>query len=200
MEKVKNNRIIHTEIKGLEFFVGMAAAFAHQTKGFEPTAEKNLKTELKYFLDPAECYIFTEKKPLASFEIFVDFITHGIPGLVISREHPKKVKKKYNLVRTPILWLSRSDVDNALNPTDLPVLINIIRKFTRKSDETIVLLNGLEYLISQNNFGTVLKCLQEVKDIIILNNARLVLPLHRGTLSLQEYSILEKEFLILESG
>ncbi len=120
--------------------------------------------------------------------------------MVISREHPKKVKKKYNLVKTPMLWLSRSDVENTLDPVDLSIFAGIIRKFTRKSDESIILLNGIEYLISQNNFGTVLQCLQEVKDIIILNNARLVIPLHKGTLSVREYSILEKEFFILESG
>jgi hypothetical protein len=39
-----------------------------------------------------------------------------------------------------------------------------------------------------------------LRDITVLNNARLIIPLHRGTLSMKEYSILEKEFSILESG
>jgi hypothetical protein len=164
----------------------------------EPVAEKNLSTELKFALNASECSIVTEVKPKKSFEMFVDLVTHGIPGFVISREFPEKVKRKYKLEKTPTVWLSKSQVDFAVDPNDLSKLMYILENFTKKSSESVVLMDGLEYLITQNGFDAVSKYLHELKDMIVLNNSRLIIPLHKEALSVREYSILERGFTILE--
>ncbi|MBU7013531.1 MAG: DUF835 domain-containing protein [Theionarchaea archaeon] len=201
-DNVKSNRVITEEdVKDLEILAGLCAAFIDRTRVFiEPVPEKTLKTEVKYGLDSSECYIITEKRPKVSYEIFADLVTHSIPGFIITREHPEKIRRRHKLIRTPMLWLSRSGVENTLSPDDLPRLVRMVDDFTRKSDESVVLLDGLEYLMSQTSFATVLRHLHELRDITMLNNARMIIPLHRGTLSIREYSILEKEFSILESG
>lgn len=176
----------------------MHAAFVDRARAqVAAVAETHLETGIARQLVFGECYLILEKKPEKSFEIFVDLVTHGVSGFVISREYPEKIKEKYHLVKTPMLWLSRAEQEIAINPDDLPKLIYIIEDFTRRSEESIVLLDGLEYLISQNTFDTVLKFLQEVKDIIILNRTQLILPLHKDTLSQKEFSTLEREFTIL---
>jgi PAS domain S-box-containing protein len=201
-DNVKSNRVITEEdVKDLEILAGLCAAFIDRTRVFiEPVPEKTSKTAVKYGLDSSECYIITEKRPKVSYEIFADLVTHSIPGFIITREHPEKIRRRHKLVRTPMLWLSRSGVENTLSPDDLPRLVRMADDFTKKSEESVILLDGLEYLMSQTSFPTVLKHLHELRDITVLNNARLIIPLHRGTLSMKEYSILEKEFNILESG
>ncbi|MBU6998663.1 MAG: DUF835 domain-containing protein [Theionarchaea archaeon] len=201
-DNVKSNAVVTEEdVKDLEILAGMCAAFIDRTRVFiDPVPEKTLKTGVKYGLESSECYIITEKRPKVSYEIFVDLVTHGIPGFIITREHPEKVSRRHKLVRTPMLWLSRSGVENTLSPDDLPRLVRIVDDFTRKTEESVILLDGLEYLMSQTGFPTVLRHLHELRDITALNNARLIIPLHRGTVSIKEYSILEKEFSILESG
>ena len=187
------------DVKDLEILASMCAAFIDRTRVLiEPVAEKQLRTEYKYWLDPLEGYIILEKKPEKSFEIFVDLVTHGIPGFVISRMYPEKVKRKYNLVKTPIVWLSRTERKNAINPDDLSKLRYIIEDFTKKSEESVILLDGLEYLTTQTDFETVLKYLQELKDTVVLNNSRLIISLHGETLTSREYSTLEREFTFLE--
>jgi len=193
-----NKVVTDEDVKDLEILAGMCAAFIDRTRvQIEPVAENHLQTEITHQLTPQEAYLILEKTPEKSFEIFVDLVTHGVSGFVISREYPEKIKEKYHLVKTPMLWLSRAEQEIAINPDDLPKLIYIIEDFTRRSEESIVLLDGLEYLISQNTFDTVLKFLQEVKDIIILNRTQLILPLHKDTLSQKEFSTLEREFTIL---
>ncbi|MBU7047353.1 MAG: DUF835 domain-containing protein [Theionarchaea archaeon] len=51
---------------------------------------------------------------------------------------------------------------------------------------------------TQIGFDAVLKHVQELRDTMILNNSRLVIPVHKETLSVKEYSILERQFTILE--
>ncbi|MBU7019052.1 MAG: PAS domain S-box protein [Theionarchaea archaeon] len=191
--------VTEEDVKDLEILASMCATFIDRTRvSIEPVAEKQLRTEFKYSLNPLEGYIVLERKPEKSFKIFVDLVTHGIPGFVISRVYPEKVKRKYNLVKTPIVWLSRTERKNAINPDDLSKLRYIIEDFTKKSEESVVLLDGLEYLTTQTSFETVLKYLQELKDTVVLNNSRLIISLHRETLTSREYSTLEREFTILE--
>jgi len=196
---VSSEIVTEENIKDMEILAGMCAAFIDRTRVLaEPMAEQMLQTEFTYWLDPSECYIFIEKKPEKSFEVFIDLVIHGVPGFVISREYPEKVKKKYKLVKTPVLWLTRIERENTLNPEDLSKLNYIVGNFTRKSEKSVILLDGLEYLITQTNFQTVLRYLQELRDIIAMNNSRLIIPLHKGTLPLEEYNILERAFTILE--
>jgi hypothetical protein len=192
--------VTEEDVKDLEILAGMCAAFIDRTRiQIEPVTENMLKTEVMYQLNSGECYLVIEKKPEKSFEIFVDLVTHGISGFIVSRESPEKIKAKYNLVKTPILWLSRSEREYTIDPDDLPKLSYIIEDFTRKSKESVILIDGLEYLITQTGFDTVLKHVQELRDTMVLNNSRLIIPVHKGTLSVKEYSVFEREFTLLES-
>ncbi len=197
---IDDKRMVGEEdVKDLEILAGMCATFIDRTRiSVESVAEETLKTELKHWLDPAECFIVIEVKPKKSYEMFVDLVTHGVPGFVISREHPEKLRKKYKLSKTPVLWLSRTEVENTLNPDDLHKLNYLIEGFARKNGGFVIMLDGLEYLITQNNFQPILKCLYELRDLIVMNNSRLIIPLHKEALSLQEYSILERGFTVLE--
>ena len=194
----KTKLVADEDVKDLEILAGMCGIFIDRTRLLvESIPEKTLKTEIKYWLEPAEGYIIVEKKPEKSFELFCDLVTHGIPGFVISRNHPDKIKRKYQLLKTPVLWLSRLKMESTLHPDSFSKLIYVVQDFTRKSEESVILLDGLEYLITQIDFNTVLVYLQELRDIIVMNNSRLIIPLHKDVLSLKEYSILEKEFKVL---
>ena len=185
-------------MKDLEILAGMCASFIDRTRVLvEPVVELPAGTALKYWLEPAECCIILEKHPEKSFDIVVDSVTHGVPGIILSRMYPEKVKRMYALVKTPVFWLSESGAKNTICPKDLSKLRYILENFTRKSKESIILLDGLEYLIMQNSFDSVLKFLCTIKDMVVLSNSRLVIPLHKETLTLEEYSALEKEFTIV---
>ncbi len=193
-----NNLVTEEDVKDLEILAGMCAAFIDRTRVLiEPIAEKSLSTELKYWLEPGEGYIVVERKPEKSFDVFCDLVTHEIPGFVVSRIYPEKIKRKYKLVKTPMVWLSKTQTENSLDPNDLSKLIYTIKNFTKKSKESVVLLDGLEYLITQTDFAGVLKSVRMLKDIIVLNNSRLLIPLHADALSKEENSLLEREFKLL---
>ncbi|MBU7017773.1 MAG: PAS domain S-box protein [Theionarchaea archaeon] len=198
-DNIESNRAVTEEdVKDLEILAGMCAVFIDRTRVLvEPVAESMLKTEIKDWLDPAECYLIFEKNPVKSLRIFCDLVTHGIPGFVISRMHPDKIKMKYKLARTPMLWLTQSETENALNPNDLSKLNYIVEDFTRKCEESVILLDGLEYLVTQVGFSPVIKYVEELKDVVVVNNSRLIISFHEGTLSLRERSILEKGCVLL---
>lgn len=192
--------VTNEDVKDLEILAGMCGAFIDRTRILiEPVTERKSTSEIKHQLGPMESYIILGKKPEKAFRIFFDLVTHSIAGFVISREYPEKIKKKYKLQKTPMLWLSRSEGKNTISPDDLPKLSFIIGDFTRKSTESVILLDGLEYLVTQLGFEAVLKYLHELRDTIVLNNSRLVIPVNKEILSLREFNMLDREFTMLES-
>ena len=96
-----------------------------------------------------------------------------------------------------MIWLSHSEVENTVSPNDLSKLNFILQDFIKQSRESVILFDGVEYLITQTNFNAVLKYLQTLKDIVVIGNSRLIIPLYEQTLLPKEYSQLQKEFIIL---
>jgi hypothetical protein len=54
----------------------------------------------------------------------------------------------------------------------------------------------MKYLIIPLRFENVIRYLPELKNIIVLNGSRLIIPLHKDAIAGKEFSILEKEFQI----
>jgi hypothetical protein len=187
------------DIEDLKALAGMCAAFIDRTRiKIEPVTEEIVEKPPKYHIDPLEAYIILEKKCEKSLEIFSDIVSQGIPGIVISRVYPEKIKRRCTLVQTPVLWLSRIDGENTVAPADLYKLAYALEDFTRKSTESVILFDGVEYLMTQTSFEETLRYMHELKDIAFVNNARLIVSLHKDTLTLQEYTMLKKEFVMYE--
>lgn len=110
--------------------------------------------------------------------------------------HPKKVRVTYGLQKTPILWLSTVGTEDAIDPKDLAKINHLVNQFLKRATDSIVLLEGIEYLIIQNNFEKVIKALNSLNDYITISGSRLLVPVSPKTLSEKELSILEKEFRV----
>jgi archaellum biogenesis ATPase FlaH len=55
------------------------------------------------------------------------------------------------------------------------------------------LLDGIEYLITNNNFLTVLRLVQSLRDQIAVNKATLLLSVNPSTLDSHQLNLLERE-------
>ncbi|MDI3476357.1 MAG: hypothetical protein PWQ79_2296 [Thermococcaceae archaeon] len=96
----------------------------------------------------------------------------------------------------PYLWLTKVPGENAIDPLRLPA---ILHKLIENADrETVVIIDGLEYLILENGFESVLKFLTTLKDSLLLKGATLLLVLDPNTLEPHQAALLKKEFKSIE--
>lgn len=146
----------------------------------------------KHRLKPNTIYYFKEDKPNQTFECFVDQVMHGKEGLCITRSYPDLVRKTYGLARTPIIWLTQTPTEKFkyIKPTSLVQLENVLEEFMKESKENIIMLDGVEYLITQNNFSEVLKFFQTLFEKVSIMDAILVLPLNHTTMDSKEFNLL----------
>lgn len=151
----------------------------------------------KYELERGYSYLIREENQDQAIDVFVDAVHHGYSGLCITREFPDKVRERYSLDGIPLLWLSSDQMhDFSREPMNIPLLYGDIKTFITENSDPIVLLSGLEYLISQNGFPKVLKFIQLVDDKIAIANAVLIAPISPLTLREQDLKMLEKEMRV----
>ena len=148
----------------------------------------------KYNLEQGYSYVIKEEIPDQAFDIFKDAVKHGVPSLCVTREYPEKVKDRYDIKAVPFLWLSMDqEKPYARDPTNLALLYSDMKTFVAENKSCMVLLSGLEYLISQNDFQKVLKFLQHINDKVAVTDSTLLAPISPLTLPESQLKLLEKE-------
>lgn len=158
-----------------------------------PSKEEVKKTERIYNLEKGCTFLIKEELPEKGYEIFVDYVTHISSGLCVTRDYPKKVREKYALEKTPIIWLSTVETKNTMPPQNLSALFYHIESFLKKSKESVVILCGLEYLIANNNFLSVLKFIQLLNEQTAIHNSILIMPVSPLTLDEKQLKMIERE-------
>ncbi len=116
------------------------------------------------------------------------------PSLCVTREYPEKVKERWGLKGMPFLWLSMDqEKDFSRDPSNLALLYSDMKTFITENRGCMVLLSGIEYLVSQNGFPKVLKLIQHLNDKIAVTDSVLLTPVSPLTLPETELKMLEKE-------
>ena len=163
------------------------------------TAIKRSAGDRKHNLVPGNSYLLEVVDPAIAYDIFLDQISGGRKGMIVAREYPEKVQKKWGLSEVPYLWLSY-EIQNKYGrePTNVPLIYSEIKNFLGSVTQPIVLISGLEYLISQNNFPKILKFIQLINDNIAMNEGMLLLPVSAETLNQKDVRLLERELTLLE--
>ncbi len=145
-------------------------------------------------------YLFKGSNIKKSFNTFKELMQPKRLGLCITRTHPDEVNKQYELESSQMYWLTRSPTEiPSLDPSHIEKLRWVIKDFVSKNKNSVVLLDGLEYLILQNNFENVLKFVELLKDDIALNNAVLILPIDPATLGSQQIALFERYMHVISS-
>jgi len=186
------------DIKILTLYTNITALFLENQRYLViPAIENNLKTEMKYPLKSLTCYLVLEEKADRVFDIFYDQISHGIPGFCVTRLPLEKIKEKYGFEKTPVLSLSHMAAKDNVDPTDMGKLVHIVSEFLNMAEGGSVLLDGLEYLITENDFLKVIKFLHSLADAITTYRGRLLLSMNPEAFSAVELNIIKREFTIL---
>jgi hypothetical protein len=119
----------------------------------------------------------------------------------VTRQHPDRVAQAYGLEKTPILWLSRVVSEkNCVRPTPPENVAMAIDHFLEMSEGSVVLLDGVEYLVSHNDFASILTLLHDLNERVSLTNAVLLLPVDPHAIEVREFNLLKRDLRILYPG
>jgi len=143
-------------------------------------------------LKESSTYLVKEAQPGEAYVLFKSGLLGTRKGMCVTRVFPQKVREQYQVPDLPIVWLSNIGKEDSVRPKDLEKLSLLLEQFLTK-ENGIVLLDGIEYLITNNNFLTVLRLVQSLRDQVAVNKATLLLSVNPSTLDSHQLNLLERE-------
>lgn len=169
-----------------------------KNRGKKSIRESGLGISRKYSLSPGKSYVVEETPPSISFDAFSNLIStadgkgNKPVGIAFTRQHPDLVREKYGLENTVIYWLATRTGEGVISPTNLGILTHTMIKFVEDNENGVILLDGLEYLVSNNDFNKVLRVIDQLNDHISQSGSRLILPVDPRVFEPRELALLER--------
>ena len=133
-----------------------------------------------------------EETSASSYQLFLRTLAAGRKGFCITRVFPEKIRDQFGLGGVPILWLSNVGKEDSVRPKDLEKLSLSLEQFLSR-DRGIIVIDGIEYLITNNNFITVLRLVQALRDRVAMNGAILLFSVNPASLDEHQLHLLERE-------
>lgn len=134
-----------------------------------------------------------------AFEVFTEKVRRGFDGLCITREFPSKIRSRYRLDKTPVVWLSAMRTENQATVDSLLDLSLLISNFLKKAKHGVVLLDGFEYLITNHGFDAFIRFLQFIRSRFEHTEAILIAPLLEEALEMKQTKLIEREMKLLDA-
>lgn len=97
------------------------------------------------------------------FELFKNLVTHGASGLCITKQDPDTLKDKYDLDDIQVIKLEGLDK-----------LASNINEFIADSDNAIVLVDGIEQLITQSSIEPMKRFVSDLNKNLSKSNSKLI--------------------------
>lgn len=172
--------------------------FKKKDKGRRSGREGGLGISRKYHMAPGRGYVVEESPPDISFDAFSNLVSTSdekggkTPGLAITRQHPELVRAKYGLEGVPLYWLATRAGEGIISPTNLGILTQTMVKFVQGNPNGVIILDGVEYLVYNNDFSKVLRAIDQVSDHISQSGCRLIVPVDPRAFDPRELALLER--------
>lgn len=174
----------------------VTTAFETPSIAVEPIMELSPTKQQQYRIDHG-CSYLVEDDVDAAYKIFKESVLSGMNGLCITRLIPKRAKERYDLDETPIVWLTDESVEDEATISSLQDLSIMISSYAEKNERLIVLIDGVEYLVSRFGFESVYQFLQTKRSQIERTNNVLIITLYREALDPRQVKLLERELQTL---
>ncbi|MEW5759833.1 MAG: DUF835 domain-containing protein [Candidatus Thermoplasmatota archaeon] len=145
----------------------------------------------KSAIRPGYSYLLKEKKFDKSIKLFKKLVSEGNEGLCITKYKPARLSKNYGL-NTRMFQLTDKKGASNINPKDTAKLMRRIEYFVTPIKRGVILFEGIDKVIENNNFISALNLLEDINDTIMESNSSLILALNKSKFNRKELAFLER--------
>ncbi|MBI2139949.1 DUF835 domain-containing protein [Candidatus Woesearchaeota archaeon] len=139
--------------------------------GIKVDVEEERFSQADIALEPGRLYLIEESDENHAHEIFLSTLNRGFAGLGLIREDPAAFRARYNLEKTPLIWMTRHPRKGCICESRLEPLQAIIAEFINNSQKAAVLIDRLDYLSAMYPVEVLVRWLSEMKDLAATGQA-----------------------------
>ncbi len=178
--------------------MGIFSAYAimkYKLLVIEPTVEESRPVKVEFVVQAGHNNLIESTDASYAYNAFRNIVS-DTPGLCITTTYPEKIRRKYGLEKTPIVWISKTSLgETTFKPSDLNFEISqTATKFMRDNPKTSIILEDLEYLTEVAGFDDVVRFVKILTDVGSANNSTVIVPVNPSALEQREYFILKRNF------
>lgn len=165
----------------------------------EPEPSDEVSEPFEFKPEEGKGYILAEDGRKRSFETLISEMEEGSNGLCFTRTYPPNLKKQYDLSGAKVHWLSRDFDKGGMVPTNLGAIFSQVEKFLseNKGGRNFILIDGLEYLIAQNDFKKVLKLIHSLTDSVGVGRTTLLIPFNLQSLDERQAALISGDLEVV---
>jgi len=149
-------------------------------------------------LEDGRSYVVKEKKPETGLALFLSLVEKGYRPLLITRQHPNHVRKAHIGVDIRAIWLSTTLGKDYIDPHNLNALTNEILAHIGGGGKSVVLLDGVEYLMINNDPPRLWKFVEYVNEVVAQTSAVLLISVDDRAFEPRDLALLERNAVVLE--
>ncbi|MEM3513333.1 MAG: DUF835 domain-containing protein, partial [Thermoplasmata archaeon] len=158
------------------------------------------KGKLKYNVQKGHSYLVEETRPNIVFQIASSMHETGYDVLIFSRVSPKRITEKHEkLQKAGIYWLTEKESTAETIGHSLEKIVYAVEEKLDTHPNTVIALDGIEFLVSANGFDAVVKFIRRIVDMVAETEGVFLISLGESTLKEQETKILERELEVLKT-
>jgi hypothetical protein len=149
-------------------------------------------------------YLILSPQPREGFESFAELVGDGAKGMVITTTKPEKALREHGLEAADVekLWLTDSKAAGAVNPKRIEFeLTRDTVAFLKKNPKGVLMIEGVEYLISEASFEKASRFVKKLADLASGTGATLIVTVNPAVVK-DQLGVLRKGFdkVLFEGG
>ena len=167
-------------------------------------------------MSPGLSYVIEEPKPKRCFELFKRELENDKVGMAVVRKPPSQITEFMGLDIKKIIWLTKTQKNGShmpvsaiglgdagtdededdyeyIGPSQMPKLFSVILDFLSGNPGGVVLLEGTEYLLSHNNFNSVLGFVQSLNEAMVTKHANLIMSLNPEAMDTKQLNMIKRD-------
>ncbi len=121
-------------------------------------------------IEPGKTFLFQGKDVTRTHNIFRSLVEDAGSGLLISRVHPQRLHPSVSEAGAECVWLSKTPTKRGVSPSNTTMILHEITTYVRDHEDTVVCLDGLEYLLVHNPEDEVVAFVNELHDMVQVDN------------------------------
>ncbi|UCD14548.1 MAG: PAS domain S-box protein, partial [Thermoplasmatales archaeon] len=141
------------------------------------------------------CYLIPDKDNKSALDLFVSLSKLDHEGLFVARATPEMIKSMPSLRGSQVALLSQEKLGGFENISDHEALITKIGEFSGKNPDSVVLLDGVHYLLTKFSFEKFTDALYTIREIVSNTNSMLLLRLDPSLIDERQMAVMENELL-----
>ena len=144
-------------------------------------------------------YLISDRDNKSALDLFITLNRSDHQGLFITRAGPEMIQRKKTLLGSHVAILSLRKLSGFENIPDLESLIAKVKDFSKKNANSVILLDGIHYLLTRFSFERFTDALYEIREIVSDAKSILLLRLDPLLLDDRQMAVIENELMTLPS-